>query len=180
MLTQSFALPAAGKIAVTSSGKNPIPVKKGTVKVPDWYPASGALPDPLYFDNFHVDGSATMPSSCKSRSGSASTKLTETFGSLDPVQGTYDTYTATYYMAQLASGQYWFACIIEAYENDTYANGWVFAGGKWGGLTSKQVGTETLIAANVSTASLRPSAVGAVPLVPFPSLALRELARMHR
>lgn len=179
-LTQSFALPSGGKILVKSSGKNPLPVKRGTAKVPDWYPAGGSLPTPLYFDKFRVAGSATMPSSCKSRSGGASTKVIETFGSLDPVQGFYDTYTATYYMATLASGQYWFACIIEAYENDTYANGWAFSSGKWGGLTSKQVGTETLIAAKVSTAALSPSALGPVPLIPFPPIALRQLAHVHR
>ncbi len=179
-LTQRFALPSGGKILVKSSGKNPLPVRKGTVRVPDWYPGGGSLPGPLYFDNFRVTGPATMPSSCKSRAGSASTQVVETFGDLDPVQGFYDTYTATYYMAQLATGQYWFACIIEAYENDTYANGWAFSAGNWGGLSSKQVGTETLIAANVSAASVSPSALRSVPLVPFPSIVLRELARMHR
>ena len=178
-LTQSFALPSGGKILVKSSGKRPIPLK-GTAKVSDWYPAGGSLPNPLYFDNFHVVGSASMPSSCKSRAGSASTQVVESFGDLDPVQGFYDTYTATYYLATLASGQYWFACIIETYENDTYANGWIFSKGTWGGLTMKQVGTETLIAAKVSTATVSPSAAGSVPVVPFPSLALRELARLHR
>lgn len=179
-LTQSFALPTGSKILVKSTGKNPLPVKKGKAKVPDWYPAGGSLPNPLYFDNFSVAGSATMPSTCKSRAGSASTKVVESFGSLDPVQGFYDTYTATYYMAPLATGQYWFACIVEAYENDTYANGWVFSAGKWGGLTSKVVGTETLIAAKISTPKVSPSALGSVPVIPFPSIALRELARMHR
>lgn len=179
-LTQSFSLPSGGKILVHSTGKNPLPVKKGKTKVPDWYPAGGSLPSPLYFDKFSVAGSANMPSTCKARAGSASTKVIESFGSLDPVQGFYDTYTATYYMAPLAAGQYWFACIVEAYENDTYANGWAFSAGKWGGLTSKVVGTETLIAAKVSTPAFSPSALGSVPVIPFPSIALRELARIHR
>jgi hypothetical protein len=179
-LTQSFALPSGGKIVVRSTGKKPLPVKKGSIKVPDWYPAGGSLPNPLYFDNFSVAGSAAMPAACKSHAGSASTKVIESFGDLDPVQGFYDTYTATYYMAPLARGQFWFACIIEAYEDDTYANGWVFSAGKWGGLTSKVVGAETLIAAKISTPAISPSAVGAVPVIPFPSIALRELAYVHR
>lgn len=179
-LTQSFALPSGGKIVVRSTGKKPLPVKRGSTKVPDWYPAGGSLPNPLYFDNFSVAGSATMPATCKARAGSASTKVVESFGSLDPVQGFYDTYTATYYMAPLATGQYWFACIVEAYENDTYANGWVFSAGKWGGLTSKVIGTETLIAAKISTPAISPSAIGAVPVIAFPTIALREIARLHR
>lgn len=179
-LTQTFALPVAGQISVKSSGKNPLPVKKGTVKVPDWYPAGGSLRNPLYFDRFRVVGAATMPSSCESRAGSASTKVVESYGSLDPVQGFYDTYTATYYMATLATGQYWFACIIEAYENDTYANGWVYSTGATGRLTSKQIGTETLIAAKVTAPAISPAALGGVPLIPFPPVALRELAHVHR
>lgn len=179
-LTQTFGLPNGGKIPVKSSGKRPIPIKRGTANVPDWYPGAGALPKPLYFDRFSVSGPATMPSTCKSRSGSPSTKVVETFGNLDPVQGFYDTYTATYYLASLAGGQYWFACIVEAFENDTYANGWIFSGGKWGGLTSKQVGTETLIASKVSAAAVRPSFASSIPAIPFPSLTLRELTRPAR
>ena len=38
-LTQVFELPQAGLIDVRSEGREPLPVKPGTVKVPDWYPA---------------------------------------------------------------------------------------------------------------------------------------------
>jgi hypothetical protein len=31
------------------------------------------------------------------------------------------TRTRAYYLAGLAGGQYWFACIVEKYTNDTYA-----------------------------------------------------------
>jgi len=77
----------------------------------------------------------------------------EDFANLDPVQGFYNTYTANYFLARLAKGQYWFACIVEAYKNRTYANGWAMSAGNWGGLSSEQVGTEILIASGVKSPS---------------------------
>ncbi|HTU80868.1 MAG TPA: hypothetical protein VMF61_01985 [Candidatus Acidoferrales bacterium] len=144
-LTQSFALPSNGTIAVTSSGKRPIPVKPGTVQVKDWYPGKGGLPKPLYRDNFMVVGSSAMPGSCGKRKGQPATQVVEQFFNADPVQGFVDTYTADYYMASLAKNQFWFACIVENYTNTNYANG-LLGTGSWGGPTSKTVGTEVLLA----------------------------------
>ncbi|MBV8333308.1 MAG: hypothetical protein JO192_11265 [Candidatus Eremiobacteraeota bacterium] len=179
-LTQTFALPAGGTIAVTNSGKRPLPAKRGTVKVKDWYPGGGALPSALYKDDFRVIGTATTPSTCKSRAGQSATHVVESFANLDPVAGFYNTYTADYYLLALAKGQFWFACIVENYTNDNYANGWVFAAGHWGGLTSHQVGTETLIASAVKPGTqargIRPN----VPVLPFPSLPFRVAPLVER
>jgi hypothetical protein len=174
-LAQSFALPNAGVIDVTSSGKKPLPVARGTVKVPDWYPGHGALPSTLYSDRFLVIGTATMPSVCGARAGGSSSEVVEDFANLDPVQGFYDTYRAMYYLAKLANGQYWFACIIEKYTNDTYANGWVMSAGDWGKLSSRQIGTEILIASGVKSATFAP-AIASLPVLPFPSVIFREKA----
>lgn len=180
-LTQTFALPAGGKIAVTSAGKKPLPVDRGRVKVPDWYPGAGPIPSPLYSDNFRVVGTATAPAVCKSRGGVSSTEVVETFANLDPAQGFYDTYTATYYLLSLAKGQFWFACIIEAYTNDDYANGWILSPGDWGGLTQHVTGTETLIASSVKASDVaRSAAVLRVPLIPFPNLGFRERPAFER
>jgi hypothetical protein len=159
---------------VTSAGVKPLPVKPGTVQVSDWYPGSGGLPDTLYSDNFRVSGTATMPSSCGSRKGGSATKVVESFANLDPVQGFYDTYTATYYLTTLAKGQYWFACIVEDYENNTYANGWAMSAGSWGGLSSQQIGTEVLIASKVKS-SMSPAsrAIASLPLLAFPPVTFR-------
>ena len=145
-LTQTFGIPSGNSIDVVSSGKKPVPFKTGKVRVSNWYP-NGSLPTALYADDYKVTGTATMPSTCGSKwSGLQSTAVVETFSNLDPVQGTLDTDSTTYYLTTLATGQYWFACIVENYTNDTYANGWVMSSGNWGGLTSQQIGTEILIA----------------------------------
>jgi hypothetical protein len=178
-LTQTFDLPSSGKIAVKSSGKGPLPVKRGTVKVPDWYPAPGTLPSVLYSDNFKVMGTATTPSTCGSRAGVSATEVVEKFANLDPVQGFYDTYTATYYLQTLAKGQFWFSCIIESYTSDTYANGWVLSKGSWGGYTQQQIGTETLIAGTVKPANVAIGA-GRIPLIPFPSAVFRNRGAIDR
>jgi hypothetical protein len=152
-LTQTFGIPSGASITVASSGKKPVPFTTGKVRVPNWYP-NGALPAALYSDNYKVTGTATMPSTCgKQWNGKPSTAVAETFASIDPVQGTLDTEATTYYLATLATGQYWFACIVENYTNDTYANGWVMGSGNWGGLTSEQVGTEILIATGAKPAA---------------------------
>jgi hypothetical protein len=170
-LTQAFELAKGGFIDVKSSGKQPLPFKPGTVKVPDWYPGHGPLPHTLYFDNFRVIGAAKMPADCASRRGQASTKVVENFADLDPVQGFVDAYDAQYYLAQLANGQYWFACIVENYVNDTYANGWVMSAGDWGKLSAEQVGTEILIASKVKLDSpIRPGKTAPIPALTFPSL----------
>lgn len=172
-LTQLFELPHEGFIAVRSLGKEPLPFKRGTVKVPDWYPGDGPLPNALYADNFRVVGHASMPSSCGTRAGQSSTEVIEEFANLDPVQGFYDTYKSWYYLAQLAKGQYWFACIVEKYTNDTYANGWAMSAGNWGGLSSEQIGTEILIASGAKSAPMMPSAGAAgSPALRPPSMAL--------
>ncbi len=151
-LTQTFNVPSGKNIDVVSSGKKPVPFKTGKVRVPNWYP-NGSLPAALYADNYKVTGSATMPSTCgKKWNGQPSTAVTENFMSLDPVKGTLDTDATTYYLATLATGQYWFACIVENYTNDTYANGWVMGSGNWGGLSSQQIGTEILIASGAKPA----------------------------
>lgn len=168
-LTQIFELPSGGNIDVKSKGHEPLPFKRGTVQVPDWYPGHGSLPHPLYFDRFHVTGPATMPPSCGSRSGDASTEVIEEFADLDPVQGFYNTYDAFYYLARLAKGEYWFACIVEKYKNETFANGWAMSAGNWGKLSSRQIGTEILIAAKVKDDSLAVQSQGvALPSVAFP------------
>ncbi|MBV8725746.1 MAG: hypothetical protein JO078_00780 [Candidatus Eremiobacteraeota bacterium] len=173
-LTQLFELPKGDFIDVRSLGREPLPFKRGTVKVPDWYPGGGPLPKTLYADDFRVAGPARMPSDCRARRGESSTKVVETFANLDPVQGFYNTYTANYYLTQLAQNQYWFACIVETYTNDTYANGWAMSGGNWGGLTSEQVGTEVLIATKVTTPSaILPQALLALPALTFPSVGFR-------
>jgi hypothetical protein len=177
-LTQTFELPSAGNIAVRSTGHEPLPFKRGTVNVPDWYPGHGPLPDTLYYDRFHVVGTATMPSSCGHWSGKSSSEVTERYLDLDPVQGFRNTYVATYYLTQLAKGQFWFACIIEKYQNDSYANGWAMSAGHWGGLSSQQIGTEILIAKPLRKASRTVSpALAALPALPFPSLGFRVQGR---
>jgi hypothetical protein len=120
------------------------------------------------------------PSSCKSRAGVSATEVVEHFANLDPVQGFYDTYTATYYLTTLAKGQFWFSCIIESYTDDTYANGWVMSAGKWGGFTQHETGTETLIAATVKSAAIPATAAGRVPAVPFPSVLFRTRGALER
>lgn len=176
LLTQTFALPRTNRIAVTSSGTPPLPVRTGTAKVPDWYPGPGPLPSVLYADDFRVSGSATIPASCGPRKGGTATKVVERFANLDPVQGFYNTYTATYYLTVLSKHQFWFACIIEDYTNTTYANGWVMNGGGWGKPTSQQIGTEILIASKVRTAAepANVRAIEALPMLPFPSLLFRS------
>jgi hypothetical protein len=154
-LTQVFELPRAGHIDVKSEGREPLPFKRGTVKIPDWYPGHGALPDALYADNFDVVGPAKMPPDCGSHAGGSSTEVIERFANLDPIQGFYNTYETWYYLAKLAKGQYWFACIVESYENRTYANGWAMSAGNWGKLSSQQIGTEILIAAPVEDEARR-------------------------
>jgi hypothetical protein len=176
-LTQIFELPSGGEIDVRSEGHEPLPFKRGTVKVPDWYPGNGSLPNALYSDRFEVIGSMKMPAECGNRSGEPSVAVSERFANLDPVQGFYDTYDASYFLASLAKGQYWFGCIIERYKNDTYANGWAMSAGNWGKLTSEQVGTETLIASKVKVQSrgISPGVVS-IPLT-FPSLGFQTRLR---
>jgi hypothetical protein len=179
-LTQTFDLPSGGKIDVVSSGKKPLPIKRGTAKVLDWYPAPGTFPSTLYSDNFSVTGPVTTPSTCKSRAGVSATEVVENFANLDPVQGFYDTYKATYYLTTLAKGQFWFSCIIEAYANDMYANGWIMSGGSWGGYTQTMVGTETLIAAPVKASDVHAGIAARVPLIPFPSVLFRNRGAINR
>jgi hypothetical protein len=178
-LTQTFELPSSGKIDVKNTGKKPIPIH-GTTKVPDWYPAPGTLPSTLYSDTFSVIGTATTPSTCGSRSGVSSTEVVENFANLDPVQGFYNTYTATYYLFSLAKGQFWFACIIENYTNDTYANGWIFSKGAWGGLSQHQAGTETLIASTVKASDLHAGLAANVSVLPFPAVLFRARGAIER
>jgi hypothetical protein len=170
-LTQVFDLPTDGYIDVRSEGRKPLPIGPGTAKVPDWYPGHGGLPKVLYSDEFDVIGAAKMPSSCGSWVGKSSSEVTEHFANLDPVQGFYDTYEAWYYLTDLAKGQYWFACIIEDYTNDTYANGWVMSAGAWGKLSSEQVGEEILVASKV-TGDMRFGSrdIALLPALTFPSL----------
>jgi hypothetical protein len=172
-LKQSFELPSSGFIDVLSAGHKPLPVKPGTVKVPDWYPGKSSLPSPLYYDRFDVVGAAKMPSSCGSRSGKPSTEVVESNFDVDPVQGLYNTYTAYYYLAQLAKGQYWFACIVEKYINRTYANDWAMSTGDWGGLTYQQIGTEVLVASGASQALHVAPEMASLPELTFPSLGFR-------
>jgi hypothetical protein len=156
ILTQVFYPPNGPRDAVTSYGVKPIPYKAGTVLMPAWYdPAK--LSNVFYADNWQVTGAGTMPSTCGKRTGQAATVVLENSYDVDPVQGTNDSYTATYYMTTLAPGQYWFACIVEDYTDTTYANGWVMSSGHWGKPSSQEVGTEVLIAsgAKPSTSSLR-------------------------
>jgi hypothetical protein len=173
-LTQTFELPNGGVIPVRSTGHEPLPFPRGTVDVPDWYPDHGALPSTFYYDRFHVVGAVDMPSSCGAHKGKSSTEVIERYADLDPVQGFYNTYTTWYYLAQLAPGQYWFACIIEKYENETFANGWAMSAGNWGKLSSQQVGTEILIAkgANNATATTAP-AFAKLPALTFPLVHVR-------
>ena len=142
-VTQTFSQPTSSgkKIVVTTSGKPPIPGKAGKVNVPWWYAPN--VPD--YYDAWEVKGPAQFPSGCGKWTGN-STKVIETNYALDPVQGTYNTYTADYYLTQIAKGQYWFACIVEVYDNRTYANGWVMGKGSDGTVVSETSGQETLIA----------------------------------
>lgn len=174
-LKQTFELPNGGTIKVRSTGHPPLPFKRGTVNVPDWYPHDGALPHALYSDRYDVVGPATMPSSCGSQGGGASTAVIERFSNLDPVQGFYNTYKTWYYLAQLAPGEYWFACIVEKYRNDTFANGWVMSAGNWGKPPlSEQVGTEILIATGATEGMRRmgPAFAGLLALT-FPSVHIR-------
>lgn len=171
-LTQKFELPRRGNIDVESIGHEPLPFPPGTVKVPDWYPNGGALPRALYYDRFDVVGSAKMPSSCGSQSGGSSSEVIERFANLDPVQGFYNTYKTWYYLAQLAPGQYWFACIVEKYQNDTFANGWVMSAGSWGKLSSQQIGTEILIATGAKGGT-RMMAPPVFPELTFPPIHIR-------
>ena len=139
--------------------------------MPDWYPESGHLPSTLYSDDFNVVGPATMPGSCRTHQGEASTEVVERFANLDPVQGFYNTYVTEYYLASLGQGQYWFACIVENYRNETFANGWAMSAGRWGGLSSRQVGTEILIATKLRYTSARDvTGMAALPALTFPSL----------
>lgn len=147
LLTQTFSLPAIRTIVVKNSGKKPLPIDPGKVYVPEWY-GKGALPDPLYADNWRVAGPATIPKDCGKRAGESSTNVVEQSYTLDPVQGIYNSYTANYYLTTLAPDQYWFACIVEDYTNTTYANAWFMSAGNWGGPSSQQVGKEILIAAS--------------------------------
>jgi hypothetical protein len=168
-LKQTFELPNGGYIKVRSSGREPLPFKRGVVKVPDWYPGDGALPGTLYSDRYDVVGPTTMPSSCGAQSGGSATEVIERFANLDPVQAFYDTYKAWYYLAQLVPGQYWFACIVEKYRNDTFANGWIMSAGNWGKLSSEQVGTEILIAKGAKDATrMMPPAFAKLPALTFP------------
>lgn len=171
-LTQFFEVPSQGYIAVRSQGHKPLPKRRGTVSVPDWYPGQGGLPKTFYSDRFAVVGAAKMPSSCGSRAGTSSTQVNERFENLDPVQGFYNTYDAFYYLARLAKGQYWFACIVENYTNRTYANGWAMSAGDWGKLSSQQIGTEILIATGAKGLALSPE-MTALPAFAFPSLGFR-------
>lgn len=168
-LTQLFESPSGGVIDVRSEGREPLPFKRGTVKVPDWYPGNGALPKRLYSDRFSVAGSATMPAECGKRKGERSIAVIERFADLDPVQGFYDTYETSYFLRSLAKGQFWFACIVEAYRNATYANGWAMSVGNWGKLSSEQIGTEILIASDTKkpSAGTMPEAI-APPALTFP------------
>jgi hypothetical protein len=173
-LTQTFELPSGGDIDVRSQGRKPLPVRRGTVKVPDWYPGSGALPSTFYSDLFDVIGTAKMPPACGSRAGASSTEVEEKFENLDPVQGFYDTYDAFYYLARLAKGQYWFACIVEKYTDETYANGWAMSAGDWGKLSYQQVGTEILIASGAKSQNLAlPPNMATLPALTFSSLGFR-------
>jgi hypothetical protein len=167
-------MPRGGNIDVRSKGRNPLPFPPGTVEVPDWYPGGGALPSTFYSDNFYVRGEATMPATCRTRAGQHSTEVIERFANLDPVQGFYNTYTTEYYLSSLAKGQYWFACIVENYTNRTYANGWAMSAGDWGGLSSRQVGLEVLVATKLRypPGAISP-AVAALPALTFPSLGFR-------
>ena len=174
-LTQTFGLPSGASIDVVSSGKKPVPFKTGKVRVPNWYP-NGSLPAALYSDDYKVTGTATMPSDCGNKwSGQSSTAVTENFSDLDPVQGTLDTDSTTYYLTSLATGQYWFACIVENYTNATYANGWVMGSGNWGGLSSQQVGTEILIASGAKPAESDLKSISALHVLAIVSpIAARE------
>jgi hypothetical protein len=145
LLTQVFSPPNGHKQTVTTYGVEPLPYKPGTVVLPSWYNLT-TLNNVFYADNWQVIGPATMPSDCGSRTGQAATEVDETSYDVDPVQGTNNDYTAKYYMASLATGQYWFACIVENYTNTTFANGWVMGAGHWGTPSSRQVGKEVLIA----------------------------------
>jgi hypothetical protein len=168
-LTQTFELPNANHIEVVSSGKKPLPFKPGRVEVPDWYPGHGPLPSALYSDNFHVVGLAREPASCGKRAGELSSEVIEEFANVDPVQGFYNTYQATYYLSKLAKGQYWFSCIVERYVNAAYANDWVMSAGDWGKLSSRQIGTEILIARGAEgDARMLPQAMGGVQILTFP------------
>ncbi len=168
-LTQLFELPGSGYIDVRSEGREPLPFKRGTVKVPDWYPGNGALPKTLYSDDFTVTGPMTMPAECGKRKGERSIAVIERFANLDPVQGFYNTYKASYYLKSLGKGQFWFACIVEAYTNDTYADGWAMSAGNWGKLSSEQIGTEVLIASGIKEPNygMMPEAI-ALPALTFP------------
>jgi hypothetical protein len=116
-----------------------------------------------------------MPSSCGARSGQASTQVVERFANLDPVQGFNNTYRADYYLAKLAKGQYWFACIVEQYTNKTYANGWAMSAGEWGKLSYRQVGTEILIASGAKSKSPAiAQEMTVLPALPFPSAVFRK------
>ena len=174
-MTQTFGLPSGASIDVVSSGKKPVPFKTGKVRVPNWYP-NGSLPAALYSDDYKVTGTATMPSDCGNKwSGQSSTAVTENFSDLDPVQGTLDTDSTTYYLTSLATGQYWFACIVENYTNATYANGWVMGSGNWGGLSSQQVGTEILIASGAKPAESDLKSISALHVLAIVSpIAARE------
>jgi hypothetical protein len=179
-LTQLFELPSGGYIAVRSKGHEPLPFKRGTVKVPDWYPGNGELSKELYSDRFTVVGPMAMPTECGKRKGEHSVAVVEKFADLDPVQGFYNTYKASYFLKSLAKGQFWFACIIEAYKNDTYADGWAMSAGNWGKLSSEQIGTEILIASATRRpdSGMMPEAIAPQPLTfPIPVVVGRSFVR---
>jgi hypothetical protein len=177
-LTQVFDLPNGATIDVRNEGHKPLPLPPGTTKVPDWYPRDGALPKTLYSDRFEALGYNYAPPTCGSWSGQSANVVIEKFANLDPVQGFYNTYEAQYYLFEVASGQYWFACIIENYTNRTYANGWAMSAGAWGNLTSRQVGTEILIAGKVKSGAKKIARASAtLPALTFPSLSFRTPLR---
>ena len=178
LLTQVFYPPNGNKVAVTSFGVKPIPYKPGTVVLPAWYDLS-ALGNVLYADDWRVVGKATMPPDCGNRTGQASTLVTEASFDVDPVQGTNDAYVAKYYMASLAQGQYWFACIVENFTDTTYANDWVMSGGHWGGPTSQQVGKEVLIASGAKPTASQLRSIGGLHALSFVT-PLRLHAQVHR
>ncbi len=55
-LTQYFEVPSEGYIDVRSQGHKPLPVPRGTVRVPDWYPGQGGLPNDVLFRSLQCRG----------------------------------------------------------------------------------------------------------------------------
>ncbi|HTU80867.1 MAG TPA: hypothetical protein VMF61_01980 [Candidatus Acidoferrales bacterium] len=151
-LTQTFALPAGGAIAVTSSGKPPLPVRPGRIRIKSWYPlGGGAFPRPLYRDRFRVRGKIAIPAFCGRRKGETATRVDETSYDVDPVQGTVSVYAAVYLLTPLGSDRYLIACVAENYTDGTYANGRALGGGSWGRMTRLQTGTAVAVAHDVES-----------------------------